>query len=335
MRAFEPDVIIAVGGGSPMDAAKIMWVLYEHPEVDFEDMAMRFTDIRKRVYSFPHMGEKALFVAIPTTAGTGSEVTPFAVITDEKTGTKYPIADYELMPDMAIVDADLMMNIPKGLTAASGIDAVSHAMEAVVSLMATDFTNGTAKEALKLLFEYLPRAYEKGADDAEARERVANAATMAGMAFANAFLGVCHSMAHKLGSYFHLPHGVANSLMLEEVIRFNSSESPAKMGTFPQYAYPQARARYADVARYLGCMGNTDEALVEALIEKLNELQRAIGQPKTIKEALEGKYSEEQFLEKLDEMTEAAFDDQCTGANPRYPMMSEIKQMYLNAYYGK
>ena len=335
MKAFAPDVIIAVGGGSPMDAAKIMWVLYEHPEVAFEDMAMRFMDIRKRVYSFPKMGEKALFVAVPTTAGTGSEVTPFAVITDEKTGTKYPLADYALMPNMAVVDADLMMNIPKGLTSCSGIDAVSHALEAIASVMATDFTNGLAKEALKNLFEYLPRAYEKGAHDALAREKVATAATMAGMAFANAFLGVCHSMAHKLGSYFHIAHGMANSLMLEQVIRFNSSEAPAKMGTFPQYAYPQCRARYADAARYLGCKGETDEELVEALIEKLLGLERAIGQPKTIKEALEGKFTEAQFLEKLDEMTEAAFDDQCTGANPRYPLMSEIKQMYLNAYYGE
>ncbi len=335
MKAFAPDVIIAVGGGSPMDAAKIMWVLYEHPEVAFEDMAMRFMDIRKRVYSFPKMGEKALFVAVPTTAGTGSEVTPFAVITDEKTGTKYPLADYALMPNMAVVDADLMMNIPQGLTSCSGIDAVSHALEAIASVMATDFTNGLAKEALKNLFEYLPRAYEKGAHDALAREKVATAATMAGMAFANAFLGVCHSMAHKLGSYFHIAHGMANSLMLEQVIRFNSSEAPAKMGTFPQYAYPQCRARYADAARYLGCKGETDEELVEALIEKLLGLERAIGQPKTIKEALEGKFTEAQFLEKLDEMTEAAFDDQCTGANPRYPLMSEIKQMYLNAYYGE
>ncbi len=335
MRSFAPDVIIAVGGGSPMDAAKIMWVLYEHPEADFEGMAMRFSDIRKRVYSFPHMGEKAVFVAIPTTAGTGSEVTPFAVITDETTGTKYPLADYELMPDMAIVDADLMMDIPKGLTSCSGIDAVSHALEAIASVMATDFTNGIAKEALRLLFTYLPSAYKNGADDPEAREKVANAATMAGMAFANAFLGVCHSMAHKLGSYFHIAHGMANSLMLEEVIRFNSAESPTKMGTFPQYAYPQCMARYADVARYIGCTGKTDEALVESLIKKLRELQAAIGQPRTIREALEGKVTEEEFLAKLDRMTEDAFDDQCTGANPRYPLMSEIKQMYLNAYYGR
>ncbi len=335
MRDFQPDVIIAIGGGSPMDAAKIMWVMYEHPEVDFQDMAMRFMDIRKRVYSFPHMGDKALYVAIPTTAGTGSEVTPFAVITDEKTGTKYPLADYELMPDMAIIDSDLMMNIPKGLTSCSGIDAMSHALEAIASVMATDYTNGIAKEAIKLIFEYLPRAYAKGADDAEARERMANASTMAGMAFANAFLGVCHSMAHKLGSYWHIPHGMANSLMLEEVIRFNSSEQPTKMGTFPQYAYPQCKARYADVAKFIGLKGKTDDELVESLIKKLKELQAAVEQPKTIADALKGKVSEEQFLEKLDAMTEDAFDDQCTGANPRYPLMSEIKQMYLNAYYGR
>ena len=334
MKTFSPDVIIAVGGGSPMDAAKIMWVMYEHPEVDFEGMAMRFSDIRKRIYSFPHMGDKALFVAIPTTAGTGSEVTPFAVITDESTGTKYPLADYELMPDMAIVDADLMMDIPKGLTSCSGIDAVSHALEAIASVMATDYTNALAKEALKLLFTYLPSAYKNGASDPEAREKVANAATMAGMAFANAFLGVCHSMAHKLGSYFHIAHGMANSLMLEEVIRFNSAEAPTKMGTFPQYAYPQCLHRYADAARYIGCTGKSDEAAVEELIKKLKELQSAIGQPKTIREALEGKFTEEEFLSKLDQMTEDAFDDQCTGANPRYPLISEIKEMYLNAYYG-
>ncbi len=335
MRDFAPDVIIAIGGGSPMDAAKIMWVMYEHPEVDFQDMAMRFMDIRKRIYTFPHMGDKALFVAIPTTAGTGSEVTPFAVITDEKTGTKYPLADYELMPDMAIVDSDLMMNIPKGLTSCSGIDAMSHALEAIASVMATDFTNGIAKEAAKLIFEYLPDAYAKGAHDAVAREKMANASTMAGMAFANAFLGVCHSMAHKLGSYWHIPHGMANSLMLEEVIRFNSSEQPTKMGTFPQYAYPQCKARYADVARFVGLKGKNDDELVEALIKKLQELQEAIGQPKTIKEALGDKVTEEQFLARLDQMTEDAFDDQCTGANPRYPLMSEIKEMYLNAYYGR
>ncbi len=334
VREFAPDVIIAIGGGSPMDAAKIIWMLYEHPEVDFADMAMRFSDIRKRVYKFPSLGKKALFVAIPTTAGTGSEVTPFAVITDEKTGQKYPLADYALLPNMAIVDADLMMNIPKGLTAASGIDAVSHALEAIASTMATEFTDGIAKEALVTLFTYLPRAFEKGANDPEAREKVANAATMAGMAFANAFLGVCHSMAHKLGAYFHIAHGVANSLMLEEVIRFNSAEAPAKMGTFPQYAYPQGQARYANVARLLGVKGKDDATLVEGLIKELKKLQKTLHLPATIAEALKGKATEEEFLAKLDEMSEAAFDDQCTGSNPRYPLISEIKQMYLNAYYG-
>lgn len=335
MNDFKPDCIIAVGGGSPMDAAKIMWVMYEHPEVDFFDMAMRFMDIRKRIYEFPHMGDKAYFIAVPTTAGTGSEVTPFAVITDEKTGTKYPLADYELLPKMAIVDADLMMNIPKGLTSCSGIDALTHALEATASVMATDFTNGIAKEACRLIFEYLPRAYEKGGHDAEAREKMANASCMAGMAFANAFLGVCHSMAHKLGAYHHLPHGMANSLLINEVIRFNSAEAPVKMGTFPQYAYPQCKARYADVARYVGCKGKNDDELVAALIAKIEALQEAIGQPKTIAEALQGRETEEQFMSNLDEMVEAAFDDQCTGANPRYPLMSEIKEMYLTAYYGR
>lgn len=335
MRRFKPDVIIALGGGSPMDAAKIMWVLYEHPDADFEDLAMRFMDIRKRVYSFPKMGEKALFVAIPTTAGTGSEVTPFAVITDERTGIKYPLADYELMPDIAVVDAELMMNIPKGLTSCSGIDALSHSLEAIASVMASDFTNGIAKEAIRLLFEYLPDAYRLGAAAPLAREKTANAATMAGMAFANAFLGVCHSMAHKLGSYWHLPHGMANSLLLEEVIRFNSAEAPRKMGTFPQYAYPECKGRYADIARNLGCKGKSDDELVEGLIEKIKELQRAVGQPATIREAIGEKGTEEEFLASLDKMSEDAFDDQCTGANPRYPLISEIKQMYLNAYYGK
>lgn len=312
-----------------------MWVLYEHPDADFEDLAMRFMDIRKRVYSFPKMGEKALFMAVPTTAGTGSEVTPFAVITDERTGIKYPLADYELMPDIAVVDAELMMNIPKGLTSCSGIDALSHSLEAIASVMASDFTNGIAKEAIRLLFEYLPDAYRLGAAAPLAREKTANAATMAGMAFANAFLGVCHSMAHKLGSYWHLPHGMANSLLLEEVIRFNSAEAPRKMGTFPQYAYPECKARYADVARNLGCKGKSDDELVEGLIEKIKDLQRAVGQPATIREAIGEKGTEEEFLASLDKMSEDAFDDQCTGANPRYPLISEIKQMYLNAYYGK
>ena len=331
MASFKPDTIIAIGGGSPMDAAKIMWVLYEHPEADFADMAMRFSDIRKRIYKFPKMGEKAYFIAIPTSAGTGSEVTPFAVITDETTNIKYPLADYEIMPNMAIVDVDYHMTAPKGLTAASGIDAVSHALEAYASVMATDYTDGIALRALKNLFSYLPRAYEDGGD-VEAREKVANAATMAGMAFANAFLGVMHSMAHKLGAFHHIAHGLANALMMDEVIRFNSSEAPTKMGTFPQYDHPHALARYAEIAEYLGCGGRTDEKKVENLIKKIDELKASIGIKPTIRDYVP---DEEAFLSTLDEMVEQAFDDQCTGANPRYPLMSEIKQMYLNAYYGK
>lgn len=331
MTNFAPDVIIAVGGGSAMDAAKIMWVLYEHPDADFTDMAMRFSDIRKRIYTFPKIGEKTYFIAVPTSAGTGSEVTPFAVITDSDTGIKYPLADYELMPDMAIVDTDLQMSAPKGLTAASGIDAVSHALEAFASMLATDYTDSLALRSLKIMFEYLPRAYENGANDPEAREKTANAATMAGMAFANAFLGVCHSMAHKLGSFHHLPHGIANALMLNEVIRFNSADSPAKMGTFPQYAYPHTKARYAEIADYLNLSGKTDDEKVEGLITALDVLKEKIGIKKTIRDYVP---DEEDFLNRLDSMTEQAFDDQCTGANPRYPLMSEIKQMYLNAYYG-
>ena len=331
MTNFAPDVIIAVGGGSAMDAAKIMWVLYEHPDADFTDMAMRFSDIRKRIYTFPKIGEKTYFIAVPTSAGTGSEVTPFAVITDSDTGIKYPLADYELIPDMAIVDADLQMSAPKGLTAASGIDAVSHALEAFASMLATDYTDSLALRSLKMMFEYLPRAYENGEDDLEAREKTANAATMAGMAFANAFLGVCHSMAHKLGSFHHLPHGIANALMLNEVIRFNSADSPAKMGTFPQYAYPHTKARYAEIADYLNLSGKTDDEKVEGLITALDALKEKIGIKKTIRDYVP---DEEDFLNRLDSMTEQAFDDQCTGANPRYPLMSEIKQMYLNAYYG-
>lgn len=332
MTEFAPDCIVAVGGGSAMDAAKIMWVLYEHPEVDFMDMAMRFVDIRKRVYTFPKMGEKAYFVAIPTSAGTGSEVTPFAVITDETTGIKYPLADYELMPDMAIVDADMMMNAPKGLTSASGIDAVTHALEAYASMMATDYTDGLALRSLKMIFEYLPRAYDNGANDPVAREKMANAATMAGMAFANAFLGVCHSMAHKLGAFHHLPHGVANALLIDEVIRFNAAHIPAKMGTFSQYDHPHTLARYAEVADYLGIKGKTDEDKLENLIKAIDELKEKVGIKKTIKDY---GIDEADFLTRLDDMVEQAFDDQCTGANPRYPLMSEIKQMYLNAYYGK
>lgn len=332
MRTFEPDTIIALGGGSAMDAAKIMWVLYEHPEADFLDMAMRFIDIRKRVYTFPKMGEKAYFIAIPTSAGTGSEVTPFAVITDEKTGIKYPLADYELMPNMAIIDTDLHMSAPKGLTAASGIDAVTHALEAYASMMATDYTDGLAKQALKVIFEYLPRAYDNGQTDVIAREKMANAATMAGMAFANAFLGVCHSMAHKLGAFHHLPHGVANALMIDEVLRFNAAEVPAKMGTFSQYDHPKTLRRYAEVAESLNLAGKNDAESLENLIKAIDDLKEKVGIKKTIKDY---GIDEADFLARLDDMVEQAFDDQCTGANPRYPLMSEIKQMYLNAYYGK
>ena len=331
MTDFAPDCIIALGGGSAMDAAKIMWVMYEHPECDFMDMAMRFMDIRKRVYTFPRMGEKAYFIAIPTSAGTGSEVTPFAVITDERTGVKYPLADYELLPKMAIIDADFHMTAPRGLTAASGIDAVTHALEAYASMMATDFTDGLALKALKVIFEYLPRAYDNGPNDPEAREKMANAATMAGMAFANAFLGVCHSMAHKLGAFHHLPHGVANALMIEQVLRFNAAEAPAKMGTFPQYDHPHTLARYAEVADYLKLGGSTDEEKLENLIKAVNDLKARVGIKATIRDY---GVDEKDFLDRLDDMTEQAFDDQCTGANPRYPLMSEIKQMYLNAYYG-
>ena len=329
--AFKPDCIIAIGGGSAMDAAKIMWVLYEHPEVDFLDMAMRFMDIRKRVYTFPKMGEKAYFIAVPTSAGTGSEVTPFAVITDETTGQKYPLADYELLPKMAIVDADMMMNAPKGLTSASGIDALVHSIEAYVSMMATEFTDGLAIEAIKTIFEYLPRAYEEGANDPIAREKMANAATMAGMAFANAFLGICHSMGHKLGAYHHLPHGVTVGLVLDEVMRFNAEEVPTKMGTFPQYEYPHALRRYAEIADSLNLGGNTDQEKLERLINKIDELKERVGFKKTIKDY---GISEEDFLSPLDEMSEKAFDDQCTGANPRYPLISEIKEIYLKTYYG-
>ena len=332
MREFQPDVIIALGGGSAMDAGKIMWVLYEHPEVDFMDMAMRFMDIRKRVYTFPKMGEKAYFIAVPTSAGTGSEVTPFAVITDEATNIKYPLADYELLPKMAIIDADFMMDMPKGLTSASGIDALTHALEAYASVMATPYTDGQALVAMKLIFQYLPRAYENGANDPEAREQMANASTMAGIAFANAFLGVCHSMAHKLGAFHHLPHGVANALMISEVIRFNSAEVPTKMGTFPQYAYPHTMQRYAEVADYLGLGGKTDADKVKNLIKAIEQLKERVGIKKTIKDY---GVDEEKFLATLDEMCDQAFDDQCTGANPRYPLISEIKEMYLKCYYGK
>lgn len=332
MNAFQPDCIIAVGGGSAMDAGKIMWVMYEHPEVDFLDLAMRFMDIRKRVYTFPKMGEKAYFIAVPTSAGTGSEVTPFAVITDERTGVKYPLADYELMPNMAIVDADFHMTAPKGLTAASGIDAVTHCLEAYASMMATDYTDGLAIRSLQMIFQYLPRAYDNGPNDPVAREKMANAATMAGMAFANAFLGVCHSMAHKLGAFHHLPHGVANALMIDYVLRFNAAEVPAKMGTFPQYDHPHTLARYAEVADALGVKGRTDADKLEGLIKKIDELKDYVGIKKSIQEY---GVDEKHFLDTLDDMVEQAFDDQCTGANPRLPLMSEIKDMYLRAYYGK
>ncbi|MGN0566771.1 MAG: bifunctional acetaldehyde-CoA/alcohol dehydrogenase [Candidatus Limousia pullorum] len=332
MTAFQPDVIIALGGGSAMDAGKIMWVMYEHPEVDFMDMAMRFMDIRKRVYTFPKMGEKAYFIAVPTSAGTGSEVTPFAVITDEKTGVKYPLADYELLPKMAIIDADVMMNAPKGLTSASGIDALTHDLEAYASMMATDYTDGLALRSMKMIFDYLPRCYDNGPNDPVAREKMANAATMAGMAFANAFLGVCHSMAHKLGAFHHLPHGIANALMIDHVLRFNAAETPRKMGTFPQYDHPHTLARYAEVADYLGIKGKNDAEKLDNLIKAIDELKEKVGIKKTIKEY---GVDEKHFLDTLDNMVEQAFDDQCTGANPRYPLMSEIKEMYLKAYYGE
>ena len=318
MRAFQPDLIIAIGGGSAMDAGKIMWVLYEHPEADFEDMAMRFVDIRKRVYGFPKMGEKAYFVAVPTSAGTGSEVTPFAVITDETTGVKYPLAD-------------MMLNAPKGLTAASGIDAVTHALEAYASMLATDYTDGLALRSLKLIFQNLPKCYDNGPNEPRARENMANAATMAGMAFANAFLGVCHSMAHKLGAFHHLPHGVANALLITQVLRFNAAEVPAKMGTFSQYDHPHTLERYAEVADYLRLPGNTDAEKLESLIAAIEELKARVGIKKCIRDY---GIDEKDFLDRLDDMVEQAFDDQCTGANPRYPLMSEIKQIFLDAYYG-
>jgi len=332
MKLFEPDVIIALGGGSAMDAGKIMWVLYEHPETDFMDMAMRFMDIRKRICPFPKMGEKAYFVAVPTSSGTGSEVTPFAVITDETTHIKYPLADYELLPNMAIVDADNMMNQPKGLTSASGIDALTHALEAYASIMATEYTDGLALQAMKSIFAYLPSAYENGANDPIAREKMATASTMAGMAFANAFLGVCHSMAHKLGAYHHIAHGVANALLITYIMRYNADPVPPKMGTFSQYKYPHTLERYCECARFLGFAGKDDNETFEIFLQKIEELKERCGIKKTIADY---GVSEEDFLASLDEMVENAFDDQCTGANPRYPLMSEIKEIYLKAYYGK
>lgn len=332
MRSFQPDVIIALGGGSAMDAAKIMWVLYEHPDADFADMAMRFLDIRKRTYEFPEMGEKAYFIAVPTSSGTGSEVTPFAVITDEATGAKYPLADYQLLPNMAIIDTDLMMSQPRGLTAASGIDAMVHALEAYASVMATDFTDGLALKALKNIFTYLPECYENGEHAPVAREKMANASTMAGMAFANAFLGVCHSMAHKLGAFHHLPHGVANALLITDIMRYNIADAPQKMGTFSQYPYPNALPRYCECARFVGVNGSTDEEVFENFLVKIEELKARVGIKKTIRDY---GVTEEGFLATLDDMCEQAFDDQCTGANPRYPLISEIKTMYLKAFYGE
>jgi len=332
MTAFEPDVIIALGGGSAMDAAKIMWVMYEHPEVNFEDMAMDFMDIRKRVYKFPKMGEKAYFVAIPTSSGTGSEVTPFAIITDADTGIKWPIADYEILPNMAIVDVNNMMDQPKGLTAASGIDVLTHALEAYVSIMATDYTDGLALRAMKLVFDYLPSAYENGSADPIAREKMADASCLAGMAFANAFLGVNHSMAHKLGAFHHIAHGLANAVILTRVMRYNASDVPTKMGTFPQYEYPKAKARYVEAAKYCGVTGKNDDEIFENFIKKIEELKKFIGVKETI--ALYG-VEEKYFLDTLDEMSEQAFNDQCTAANPRYPLISEIKELYLDAYYGR
>jgi len=329
MAAFNPDVIISLGGGSAMDAAKIMWVMYEHPEVNFHDLAMTFMDIRKRIYKFPTMGQKAMMVSIATSAGTGSEVTPFAVITDEQTGVKYPLADYELTPDMAIVDAELMMTSPKGLTACAGIDVLVHSIEAYVSIMASEYTNGLALEAIRLVFKYLPDAYNEGTTNIKAREKMAHASCMAGMAFSNAFLGINHSMAHKLGAFHHLPHGMANSLVMTEVIRFNSADAPVKQAAFAQYKYPNAAWRYAKIADHLGLGGNTIEEKVELLIKAIEELQAKVNMPKTIKEA---GVTEEKFYATLDEMVEQAFDDQCTGANPRYPLMRELKEMYINAY---
>ena len=332
LKLFNPDVIIALGGGSAMDAGKIMWLMFEHPECEFEDLAMDFMDIRKRVYTFPKMGEKAMFIAVPTSSGTGSEVTPFAIITDAETGTKWPIADYELLPTMAIVDTDFMMSQPKGLTSASGIDALTHALEAYVSIMATDFTDGLALTAVKNIFKYLPSAYENGASDPVAREKMANASTIAGMAFANAFLGICHSMAHKLGAYHHLPHGIANALLIELVMRYNADPAPVKMGTFSQYPYPHALERYCEVARFINIPGKDDNEVFENFIKAIADLKETVGIKRTIKDY---GIKEEDFLATLDEMVENAFNDQCTGANPRYPLMSEMKEMYLKAYYGE
>lgn len=332
VNTFQPDVIIALGGGSPMDAAKILWLMYEHPELKFEDLAMRFMDIRKRIFEFPPLGEKATMVCIPTTSGTGSEVTPFSIITDDSTGVKYAIADYALTPKMAIVDSNLVLSMPKGLCAASGIDVMTHALESMVSVMATDYTRSLSKEAGKLIYQYLPASYAEGAANPIAREKVHNAATIAGMAFANAFLGVCHSMAHKLGAHFHVPHGIANALLICQVIKYNAAEAPVKQGIFPQYQYPNARAAYAEFADALGLGGKTDEEKVNNLIKALQELKKKLNIPLSIKD---WGVSKEDFEKAMETLPTLAFDDQCTSANPRYPLIKEIEQMYRDAYEGK
>ncbi|MEA5077649.1 MAG: bifunctional acetaldehyde-CoA/alcohol dehydrogenase [Anaerolineaceae bacterium] len=332
INAFKPDAVIALGGGSPMDAAKIIRLLYEHPDVEFEGLALRFMDIRKRIYTFPIGNQKTTFIAIPTTSGTGSEVTPFAVITDDRTGLKYPIADYSLTPDMAIIDSDLTIGMPKPLAAASGYDAIVHSLEAIVSVAATDYTNSLALEALRVLYKYLERAYNDGDQDLRAREKVHNASTMAGMAFANAFLGICHSMAHKLGAAFHIPHGIANALLITQVIRFNATDNPTKQAAFPQYRYPGAIARYVRIADYLGLGGDSNDEKIAALVASLDQMKRALNIPASIKDY---GINEEEFLARVDQLAEEAFDDQCTGTNPRYPLISEIRELYLQAYYGK
>lgn len=331
MLSYQPDVIIALGGGSPMDAGKIMWTLYEHPEAKFEDLAMTFMDIRKRINPFPKLGQKAQFIAVATSAGTGSEVTPFAVITDDETGLKYPLADYELTPNMAIVDPQLMLTMPKGLTSASGIDVLTHAMEAYVSILASEYTKPLSKEAIRLVFKYLPESYNKGSEAIKAKEKMANASCVAGMAFANAFLGICHSMAHKLGAAHHIPHGVANALLLNEVIKFNATDNPRKQAAFSQYKYPNAVVRYVEIADFLNLGGNSSEEKIDLLCAKIDELKKEIGIPMSIQEY---GINEKEFIQSLDNMCEEAFDDQCTGANPRYPLMSELKELYLRAYYG-